>query len=398
MIRGQTRVFYRVLNLLAKSKFFLLLANNDYSFFQKNKMSRDTKFPHRNQQQINQVGKFQGPIAFFIVFLFFSLICFSAESEPVRNGEWPLGLEPDFLVPLDNSITERKVLLGKQLFFDKQLSKDGSISCATCHDPAHGFSNGEAVGEGVFARKGIRNVPSIVNRLFGKTEFWDGRSETLESQALGPLLNPNEMAIDEETLIERLRADVSYQWLFKEAFNAPPTLERVSQAIATFERTLLSGATPFDRYEWAGEKNALSEGAKRGLVLFREKARCSMCHIGTNFTDEKFHNLGAGKEDGQSDPGRAQVTKNPADFGKFKTPTLRNIALTAPYMHDGSLETLEEVISFYDEGGRPNPNLDKEIKPLKLTEKEKADLLEFLENLTGPVISVNVEELKALTQ
>lgn len=361
-------------------------------------MSENTKFSYKNQQQINQGSKFQETIAFFIVFLFFSSICFSAKSDLVQNGKWPLGLEPDFLLPLDNSITERKVLLGKQLFFDKRLSKDGSISCATCHDPAHGFSNGEAVGEGVFARKGTRNVPSIVNRLFGKTEFWDGRSETLESQALGPLLNPNEMAIDEKTLLERLRADVSYQALFKEAFNAPPTLEHVGQAIAAFERTLLSGATPFDRYEWAGEKNALSEGAKRGLVLFRGKARCSMCHIGTNFTDEKFHNLGAGKENGQKDPGRAQVTKDSADFGKFKTPTLRNIALTAPYMHDGSLETLEEVISFYDKGGRPNSNLDKEIKPLNLTNQEKADLLEFLENLTGPVISVDVEELKAQTQ
>ena len=361
-------------------------------------MFEDAKLSHKNQPQINWRDKFQGPIALFIVFSFFSLICFAGESKLVRNGKWPLGLEPDFLVPLDNSMTEKKVLLGKQLFFDKQLSKDGSISCATCHDPARGFSNGKAVGEGVFARKGTRNVPSIVNRLFGKTEFWDGRSETLESQALGPLLNPNEMAIDEETLLERLRADVSYQWLFKEAFNAPPTLERVGQAIATFERTLLSGATSFDRYEWRGEKNALSDGAKRGLALFRGKARCSTCHIGTNFTDEKFHNLGAGEGKGQKDPGRAQVTKDSADFGKFKTPTLRNIALTAPYMHDGSLETLEEVISFYDGGGRPNLNLDKEIKPLKLTDQEKADLLEFLESLTGPVISVNVEELKALTQ
>ena len=363
-----------------------------------NKMFESSKFSHKNQQWINQRDRFQGPITLFIVFLSFSLICFDAESKLIRNGEWPLGLEPDFFVPLDNLMTEKKVLLGEQLFFDKQLSKDHSVSCATCHDPAHGFSDGKAVGEGVFARKGTRNVPSIVNRLFGKTEFWDGRSETLESQAVGPLLNPNEMAMDEVLLVKRLKADMEYQILFQDVFNAPPTLKRVGQAIAAFERTLLSGSTPFDRYEWEGEKNALSESAKRGLTLFRGKARCSMCHIGTNFTDEKFHNIGAGKEDGQKDPGRAEVTKDSADFGKFKTPTLRNIALTAPYMHDGSLETLGEVISFYDGGGRPNPNLDKEIKPLKLTDEEKADLLEFLENLTGPVISVNVEELKALTQ
>ena len=313
-------------------------------------------------------------------------------------GNWPQGLEPDFFIPLDNPITTKKVLLGKLLFFDKRLSKDESISCAVCHDPARGFSNGETVGEGVLGRRGNRNVPSIINRLFGRTQFWDGRSGTLESQAVGPLLNPNEMAINEVLLIERLKADAVYQKLFQEAFDSAPTLEGVSKAIASFERTLLSGATPFDRYEWGGEETALSDGAKRGLALFRGKARCSTCHIGTNFTDEKFRNLGAGEGKGQKDPGRAQVTNDSADFGKFKTPTLRNITLTAPYMHDGSLKTLEDVIAFYDRGGSPNPNLDKEIKPLKLTDQEKDDLLEFLKSLTAEVVSVNVEELQVLTQ
>ena len=309
-----------------------------------------------------------------------------------------MGLEQDFFVPIDNPITPTKVLLGKRLFFDKRLSKDESISCAVCHDPARGFSNGKTVGEGIFGRQGTRNVPSIINRLFGRTQFWDGRSDTLESQAVGPLLNPNEMGINEELLIKRLKSDVEYQMLFQEVFDSAPTLENVSQAIAAFERTLLSETVPFDRYEWNGEKNALSASAKQGLVLFRGKARCSICHIGTNFTDEMFHNLGAGEGVGRKDPGRAQVTKNPADFGKFKTPTLRNVTLTAPYMHDGSLATLEDIIAFYDGGGRPNSNLDKEIKPLKLTDRERADLLEFLKTLTGSVISVNVEELKGLIQ
>ena len=361
------------------------------------KKSKNVKFP-KNQRHIYERVKLKELIALSAVALLLPFICFAEESEFIRDGDWPLGLEPDFSVPIDNPITQSKVLLGKQIFFDKRLSKDGSISCATCHNPVYGFSNGKAVGEGVSSLRGTRNVPSVINRLFGRTQFWDGRSETLESQALAPLLNPNEMAMSEELLVERLKADAVYPKLFQDAFDSVPTLEGVSKAIAAFERTLLSGTTPFDRYEWDGEKDALSESAIRGLALFRGKARCSTCHIGTNFTDEKFHNLGAGQGEGQKDPGRAQVTKDPADFGKFKTPTLRNITLTGPYMHDGSLQTLEEVIEFYDQGGISNSNLDEEIKPLELTNEEKANLLEFLKSLTGPVISVKVEELKALTE
>lgn len=337
-------------------------------------------------------------MAILTVFFFLPVIISVGDQKFVNIGDWPLGLEPDFFIPTANPVTSSKVLLGKRLFFDKRLSKDETVSCASCHNPAHGFSNGKRVGEGVLSQKGNRNVPSIINRLFGETQFWDGRSETLESQALLPLLNPKEMAISEKLLIEKLKADAVYQKLFQNAFDSGPTLDGVSKAIASFERTLLSGSTPFDRYEWGGEKEALSESAIRGLALFRGKARCSTCHIGPNFTDEKFHNLGAGEEDGQKDPGRAQVTKDTTDFGKFKTPTLRNITLTAPYMHDGSLETLEAVIEFYDQGGIPNPNLDEEIKPLELTHEEKADLLALLKSLTGSVISVNVEELKKLTE
>ena len=361
-------------------------------------MPKNIKSPYKNQRQIYHGRKLKKLVVVMTVVVFLQFLCFAGEVELVRNGNWPLGLEPDFHVPIDNRITASKVLLGERLFFDKQLSKDETISCATCHDPAHGFSNGKVVGEGVMSLRGTRNVPSVVNRLFGRTQFWDGRSETLETQALAPLLSPNEMAMTEESLLERLKADSVYLRLFQDAFDSEPTLEGVGQAIASFERTLLSGSTPFDRYEWNGEKNALGESAIRGLALFRGKTRCSTCHIGTNFTDEKFHNLGAGEGEGQEDPGLAQVTKNSTDFGKFKTPTLRNITLTAPYMHDGSLTTLEDVIAFYDRGGRPNPNLDKEVKALELTDQEKADLLEFLKNLTGTVISVDVGELQALTQ
>ena len=310
----------------------------------------------------------------------------------------PLGLEPDFEVPVHNPMTPEKVSLGKRLFFDKNLSKDRSISCGTCHDPAKGFSNGEAFSKGVSGELSQRNVPSIVNRLFGQTQFWDGRAETLESQAQGPLFNPDEMAMDENLLIDRLQADTVYYQLFRDAFAAEPTLDGVLKAIAAYERTVVSAATAFDRYEWDGEKAALSESAVRGIALFRGKARCSTCHIGTNFTDDKFHNIGAGIGTGQKDPGRAAVTKKSEDFGRFKTPTLRNVTLTAPYMHDGSLTTLEEVITFYDQGGRPHPNLDAEIKPLQLTDAEKSDLLEFLKSLTGPIVSVSAEELKELAE
>ena len=333
----------------------------------------------------------------FLIFLF--LLSSLRGEENISTRDWPLGLEPDFEIPRDNPLTEEKVRLGKRLFFDKRLSLDESLSCATCHDSEKGFSNGLAVSEGVSGKTGSRNVPSIVNRLYGSTQFWDGRAETLESQALGPLFNPDEMAMNEKLLLERLNTDTVYLKLFYQAFgSSEPTVERISKALACFERTLLTGETAFDRYEWEGIATALSASAKRGLSLFRGKGRCSTCHIGTNFTDEQFHNLGAGEGAGQMDPGRAAVTGDAADLGKFKTPSLRNIEYTAPYMHDGSLASLEDVIEFYNQGGRPNPYLDKEMKPLKLSESEKSDLLAFLKSLTGPVFSVNVKALEALTQ
>ena len=335
-------------------------------------------------------------MSIFLIFLF--LFGFPSEVEDIiPRSNWPLGLEPDFRIPKDNPLTEEKVRLGKYLFFDKRLSLDESLSCATCHDPAQGFSNGATFAQGVTGAIGIRNVPGIVNRLYGRAQFWDGRAETLELQALEPLFNPDEMAMNEELLKQRLNADATYRKLFYDAFgSSDPTVERISAAIACFERTLLTGETAFDRYEWDGIMTALNDSAKRGLSLFRGKAKCSICHMGTNFTDEKFHNLGVGERTGWKDVGRAAITGDAADFGKFKTPSLRNIELTAPYMHDGSLARLEDVIEFYDQGGRPNLNLDEEIKPLELSNAEKADLLAFLKTLTGRVFSVNVKEIKAV--
>lgn len=336
-------------------------------------------------------------ITFSVILLLSGIAC-KAELTNIPSGSWPLGLEPDFLLPKDNPLGDTVVLLGKRLFFDVRLSKDLTVSCATCHKPEFGFSNGTSVAEGVFKQKGKRKVPTIVNRLFGQRQFWDGRAASLEDQIVGPLFNPIEMGIDEKTLVERLQNDSVYPHLFREAFGSEISLDSIVKAIASFERTLVSGGSPFDRYEWNGEENALSDSGKRGLELFRGKARCSLCHIGVNFTDEKFHNIGVGNTEGQEDPGRMAITNDPTDFGKFRTPSLRNVDLRAPYMHDGSISSLEEVIEFYNDGGHQNANLDEEIKPLNLNAKEKVDLVEFLKSLTGPIISVKVEELRRIAE
>jgi cytochrome c peroxidase len=336
-------------------------------------------------------------MTYWVVLLFSVIVC-NAEFIDIPTGSWPLGLEPDILLPNDNPLSDTVVLLGKRLFFDVRLSKDISVSCATCHKPEFGFSNTTPVAEGIFKQKGKRKVPSLVNRIFGQSQFWDGRAASLEDQIVAPLFNPIEMGIDEKTLIERLQKDSVYPHLFREAFGSEISLDGVVKAIASFERTLVSGGSPFDRYEWNGEENALSDSSKRGLELFRGKARCSLCHTGVNFTDERFHNIGVCNGEGQEDPGRMAITNDPMDFGKFRTPSLRNVDLRAPYMHNGSISNLEEVIEFYNNGGRQNPNLDKELKPLNLSAQEKVDLVEFLKSLTGPIISVKVEELRRIAE
>lgn len=313
---------------------------------------------------------------------------------PTGDNTWPLGIEPDFQLPSNAQITDEIVALGKHLFFDKRLSRDHSISCASCHNPEQSFSNGVPVAEGVGGQRGNRNVPTILNRLFSEAQFWDGRATSLEEQALGPMMASVEMGMSEELVMERLNVDPEYQRLFHAAFGTKPSLEGVALAIAAFERTVMTGASPFDRYEWDGDEEALSPAAIRGLNLFRGKANCNTCHVGTNFSDEKYHNLGVDTEVGRIEQGRMAVTKDKQDRGGFKTPTLRNIADTAPYMHDGSIATLAEVIDFYNRGCAPNPNLDEDIKPLNLTETEKADLLAFLESLSGPIVYVSAEEIR----
>lgn len=298
----------------------------------------------------------------------------------------PLGLDEFALeIPENNPPTVEKVELGRMLFFDKRLSADNTVACATCHAPEKAFTDGKPTSIGIRGQLVPRNSPTVINRVFSQAQFWDGRAPSLEEQAKAPVVSPIEMGMpSHEAMVQKISQLQGYKPLFEKAFGTDKiTADHVAQAIASFERTIVSGNSAFDRYEAGGDKNALSESAKRGLELFRTKARCSICHSGFNFTDELYHNLGVGMDKPNPDLGRYNVTKQEKDKGAFKTPTLREITKTAPYMHDGSLKTLEEVIDWYDRGGHKNPWLDPEIKPLNLTVQEKKDLIEFLKSLEG---------------
>lgn len=298
------------------------------------------------------------------------------------SAEIPLGLGT-LDHPADNATSPDKVALGKQLYFDPRLSRDNTISCASCHDPAKGFSNGEQFATGVGGKQGGRNSPTVLNAAFNKFQFWDGRAGTLEEQALGPIQNPIEMNLTLDEVVARLSAIEGYRNQFQKVFGTEVTSEGIAKAIAAYERTILCGNAPYDRFK-AGDTAALSGSAKRGMDLFFGKAHCSACHAGPNFTDNAFHNIGVGVKGDAADKGRAEISKMEGDTSAFKTPTLRDIARTGPYMHDGSLKTLEEVIEHYKRGGDANPYLDEEMYTLKLTDEEIGDLLKFLtEGLTS---------------
>jgi cytochrome c peroxidase len=298
-------------------------------------------------------------------------------------GKVPAGLKP-LPVPTENPLTLEKIELGKQLYFDPRLSRDDTISCASCHDPKKGWSNGEAFATGVRGQVGGRSAPTIINAAYSDLQFWDGRAHRLEGQALGPIQNPIEMDLTLDEVVAKLNKIPGYREQFQEVFGTDVNSEGMAKAIASFERTVLSGNAPYDRFK-AGDEMALSASAQKGMKLFFGKARCSACHVGPNFSDAAFHNIGVGMEKEKPDAGRHDVTKLLGDKGTFKTPTLREIARTAPYMHDGSSKSLEEVIEYYNKGGFTNPQLDEEIFPLKLTDAEKADLVTFLkEGLSSP--------------
>ena len=290
--------------------------------------------------------------------------------------ELPLGLEP-FKVPADNPLTKAKIELGKQLYFDKRLSSDNTVSCASCHDPNKGWSNDEAFATGVDGQMGGRSAPTIINSAYFPLQFWDGRAKGLEGQALGPIANPIEMNLPIDKAVEKLSEIPGNRKQFKKVFKSDVTADGIAKAIASFERTVLSGDAPYDRFK-AGDESALSPAAKRGMDLFFNKAKCSACHKGHSFTDLAFHNIGVGYDKDNPDPGRFAVTNQEGDRGRFKTPPLRDIHTSAPFMHDGSVKTLKEVVEFYNKGGIKNPQLDEEMKPLKLTEEEIADVVIFM--------------------
>ncbi|MEQ1529099.1 MAG: cytochrome c peroxidase [Methylococcales bacterium] len=347
----------------------------------------------------------------FLLSLFVALIFSSAAlADPL------LGL-PALIIANDNPQSPEKTALGRALFNDKRFSADGSVSCANCHQTDKAFTDGLPVALGINGQVGHRNAPTVINAAFFETLFLDGRANSLEAQALGPMTNPIEHGLaNHQAIVEIVQKDAGYVAQFHQVFAVPGkdiSINHVVKAIAGYERTLIAGNSAFDRYLFGRDHTAMSDSAVRGLDVFKRKGNCVTCHeISWNnalFTDNRFYNIGvgfkqlspvladlvnamnAGKNPDdfpltslqRSELARLNVTKSLSDLGKYKTPTLRNIALTAPYMHDGSMKTLEEVIEHYDQGGDKNRFIDTKIFPLHLTPQEKADLLAFMQALTS---------------
>ncbi len=294
------------------------------------------------------------------------------KGEYVRPGEVPF--------PEENPYTAEKANLGHKLFFDPRLSGSDYISCATCHNPSFSWGDGLPTGFGHKMTKLGRRTPTILNSAWGELMMWDGRFESLEEQALGPMGAEAEMNQELSGIVEELQAIPGYRTLFNVTFPGEGiSIENIAKAIATYERTIVSGIAPFDRWV-AGDETAISAAAKRGFDLFNNKANCAACHTTWNFSDSGFHDIGLPDDD----LGRGGVLKTVVKMQHaFKTPTLRNVVHRAPYMHDGSLATLKEVIDHYNDGFKRRESLSDEMKPLNLSEDEKADLLAFLLTLEG---------------
>jgi cytochrome c peroxidase len=331
----------------------------------------------------------------------------------------PLGIPTDlwnYCIPANNPLTAAKIELGRRLFFEQRLSADNSVSCSSCHDPRLAFADGKKTAVGIGGRHGARNSPTVLNAMFNSTMFWDGRVDSLEAQAREPLINPDEMGNkSHDQVIQKLAAIPEYAEQFQTVFGGPVSLDSLSKAIAAYERTLVSANAPFDRF-LAGDRKALSDGAQRGFNLFRTKARCSVCHSLNQsfpfFTDGNYRNTGVAanfgnfpelsrqatalslessnslmsvldKQQGKSELGRFITSGNALDIGAFRTPSLRNVELTAPYFHDGSAATLADVVRYYVKGGNENATRDWELQAVGLSDQEQRDLIEFLKSLTS---------------
>ncbi len=304
----------------------------------------------------------------------------------------PLGL-PAVPIPQDNPMTVEKVELGKMLYFDKRLSKDETISCATCHDPNHAYAEDRPTSEGIFQQVGGRNANSVINTAYFTELFWDGRAKSLEEQAGGPVENPIEMGAKMELVIKKIADVPEYKKRFKDVFGTDVTRDGIVKAIAAFERTILSGNSPYDKY-MNGDKSAMSEDAVKGMALFQGPKMCAVCHSGPTFSNGAYFNSGAGKGKGLEDGGLMEVTKKETDKGKFRVPMLRDAAKTGPYMHDGSIPTLREAVAFMASGGKANPNLFPVFRSMqKPTEEEIDQLTAFVEALSGEYPIIEPPEL-----
>lgn len=293
----------------------------------------------------------------------------------------PRGLKFRVTLPgnVDQQQMRQRIALGRRLFYDPVLSVDRTLSCASCHQAQYAFASNTAVSTGVGGKQGTRNSPTLFNVALGDRFFWDGRADSLEHQALMPIENPIELATTVPGVLGEISKDETYVSQFRAAYGSV-NRDNLARALADFQRVLLSGDSDVDRFH-AGQYASLSPSARQGMWIFESNGRCWKCHSGPNFTDQKFHNTGVSW--GSADLGRFDVTQAEADRGKFKTPTLRNIALTAPYMHDGSLKTLADVVKFYSEGGKKNPHLDREMEPLNLSADDQQHLVAYLQALTG---------------
>jgi cytochrome c peroxidase len=305
-------------------------------------------------------------------------------------GPEKLGNLPPPPIPPGNPQTTLKIQLGKQLYFDVRLSKDNTISCATCHSPAKGWSDAGPTSAGIRGQLGGRRAPPVSNAAYLPLQFWDGRAPSLEEQAKGPIQNPIEMGNTHDAMLRTVGDIPGYVEEFKTVFGPGAiTTDQVAQAIAAFERTVVTTDSPFDRYV-RGDEDALTPQEKRGLEIFNGKGHCTACHWGPNFTDGRFHNIGVKEKNPEKpDLGRYEITKNRADKGAFKTPTVRDAALRAPYLHDGSEKNLEDLVEFYNRGGdSEDPLLDPLLLPLRLSDSEKAALVAFMKSA---MVSLNPE-------
>lgn len=313
-----------------------------------------------------------------------ALIAPSASAQEVAT-EPPAGLDLYTPRPASAIATADAIALGRILFFDPLLSRDRSVSCATCHRPDLAFTDGLVVPLGVAGRAGHRNVPTLINRAWGRSFFRDGRALSLEEQVLEPIRSPAEMDMPLPEALARLERSPRHARAFRSIFGRAPVETDLARVLAAYVRSIRAGDSPFDRLT-AGDRTALTPLQREGLELFQGRARCDRCHLGALFSDEEFHNTGVAWRDGApADSGRFVVTRRAQDIGAFRTPTLREIARTAPYMHDGSIATLEEVLEFYDRGGNANPLLDPRMRPLHLSDAEKRALLAFLHALSGSI-------------